>query len=44
MKFGPLNGRCKILELSYEGTLSSNQPNYKEKQYFGIPEEFLKVR
>ena len=34
-----LNGHCQIGEVVYEGTLSSNQPNYKEKKYFGIAEE-----
>ena len=36
----PLNGQCQIGELVYESTLSSKQPNYKEKEYFGIAEEF----
>ena len=35
----PLNGQCQIGEVVYESTLSSNQPNYKEKKYFGIAEE-----
>ena len=30
--------------LVYEGTLSSNQPNYKEKNYFGIAQESFKGR
>ena len=38
----PLNGQCQIGEVVYESTLSSNQPNYKEKKYFGIAEEFSK--
>ena len=25
----PLNGQCQIGEVFYEGTLPSNQPNYK---------------
>ena len=40
----PLNGQCQIGELVYEGTLSSNQPDYKEKKYFGIVVEFFKGR
>ena len=40
----PLNGKCQIGEVVYEGTLSSNQPNYKEKKYFGIAEESFKRR
>ena len=38
----PLNGQCQIEEAVYEGTLSSNQPNYKEKKYFGIAENLSK--
>ena len=40
----PLNGQCRIGEVVYEGTLSSNQPSYKEKKYFGIVEESFKGR
>ena len=40
----PLNGQCQIGEVVYESTLSSNQPNYKEKKYFGIAEESFKRR
>ena len=40
----PLNGQCQIGEVVYESTLSSNQPNYKEKKYFGIAEESFKGR
>ena len=36
-----LNGKCHIGEVVYEVTLSSNQPNYKEKKYFGIVKESL---
>ena len=31
-------------EVVYKSTLSSNQPNYKEKKYFGIVEESFKGR
>ena len=31
-------------EVVYEVTLSSKQPNYQEKKYFGIIEEFFKGR
>ena len=34
----PLNGQCKIVEVVYKSTRSSNQPNYKEKKYFTILE------
>ena len=37
----PLNGLCQI-EVVYKSTLSGNQPNYKEKKYFGIVEESFK--
>ena len=37
-----LNGQCQVGQVVYEGTLSSNQPNYKEKKYFGIMEESFK--
>ena len=40
----PLNGQCQRGEVVCVGTLSSNQPNYKEKNYFGIAEESLKGR
>ena len=40
----PLNGQCQIGEVVYEGTLSGNQPDYKEKNYFGITEETFKGR
>ena len=40
----PLNGQCQIGVVVYEGTLSSNQPNYKEKKYFVIAEESSKGR
>ena len=40
----PLNGQCQIGEEVYVGTLSSYQPNYKGKKYFGIAEESLKGR
>ena len=40
----PLNGQCQIGEVVYESTLSSNQPNYKEKKYFGIAEESFNGR
>ena len=39
-----LNGQCQIGEVVYEGTISSNQPNCKEKKYFGIVEESFKGR
>ena len=38
----PLNGQCQIGEVVYESTLSSKQPNYKGKKYFGIAEESFK--
>ena len=38
----PLNGLCQIGEVVYKSTLSGNQPNYKEKKYFGIVEESFK--
>ena len=31
-------------EVVYEDTLLSNQPNYKENEYFGIAEESFKGR
>ena len=40
----PLNGQCQIGEVVYESTLSSNQPNCKEKKYFGIAKESFKGR
>ena len=40
----PLNGQCQIGEVVYKGTISSNQPNCKEKKYFGIVEESFKGR
>ena len=40
----PLNGQSQIEEVFYGGTLSSNQPNYKEKKYFRIAEESFKRR
>ena len=40
----PLNGQCQIGEVVYEGNLSSNQPNYKEKKYFTTAEESFKGR
>ena len=40
----PLNGQCRIREVVYKGTLSSSQPNYKEKKYFGNAEESFKRR
>ena len=40
----PLNGQCQIGEVVYEGTISSNQPNCKEKKYFGIAEQPFKGR
>ena len=39
-----LNRQCQIVEIVYEGTLSSNQPNCKEIKYFGITQESLKRR
>ena len=30
----PLNVQCQIGKVVYEGKLSSNQPNYKEKKDF----------
>ena len=39
-----LNGQCRIGEVLYEGTLSSNQRNYEEKKYFGIAEEYFEGR
>ena len=38
----PLNGQCQIGEVVFEGTFSSNQPNYKGKKYFGIAEKPFK--
>ena len=40
----PLNGQCQIGEIVYESTLTSNQQNYKDKNYFGIAEESFKGR
>ena len=39
-----LNGQCQIGEVVYKGTLSSNQPSYKEKKSFGTVEESVKER
>ena len=39
-----LNKQCQIGEVVYEGTLSSNQQNCKEKKYFGIAGESFKGR
>ena len=39
-----LNGQCQIGEIVYESTLTSNQQNYKDKNYFGIEEESFKGR
>ena len=39
-----LNGQCQLGKIVYEGTLSSNQPNYREKRYFGVAEEPFKGR
>ena len=38
-----LNGQCKIEEVVYKGTLSSNQTDY-QKNYFGAAEESSKRR
>ena len=38
----PLDRQCQIEDVVYEDTLSSNQPNYKEKKYFGAAEESFK--
>ena len=40
----PLNGQYQTRKVVYESTLSSNQPNYKEKKDFGIAEESFKGR
>ena len=40
----PLNGQRQIAVVVYEGTLSSNPPNYKEKKYFVIAKESSKGR
>ena len=40
----PLNGQCQIGEIVYESTLTSNQQNYKDKNYFGVAEESFKGR
>ena len=39
-----LNGQCQTEEVVYEVSISSNQPNYNEKKYFVIVEEYLKGR
>ena len=39
-----LNGQCQIGEVVFEATLSFNLPNYKEKSYFEIAEEFFRGR
>ena len=44
MEACPLNGECQIGEVVFEATLSSNQPNYKGKKYFGTAEESFKGR
>ena len=38
----PLNGQCQIGEVVYEGTLSSSQPNYKEKSILGLRKNLSK--
>ena len=40
----PWNGQCQIQEIVYQDASSSNQPNYKDKKYFGIGEESFKGR
>ena len=40
----PLNGRCLEREILYEGTITSNLPNYGEKRYLGITENTFKKR
>ena len=37
-----LNRQCQIVEIVYEGTLSSNQPNCKEIKYFGLRKNLSK--
>ena len=39
-----LNGQWQTGKVVYEGTLTSNQPNYKEKKYFEISEESFSGR
>ena len=38
----PLNGQCQIGEVVYESTLSSNQPNYKEKSILELRKNLSK--
>ena len=40
----PLGGNCLVENIVYEGKITSNQPNYKEKIYFGIAETSFKQR
>ena len=40
----PLKWQCQTREVVFEGTLSTNQPNYKGKNYFRITEESFKRR
>ena len=40
----PLNGECLTGNLMYEGTVSSSEENYPDKQYVGISEPIFKTR
>ena len=40
----PLNGNCLAVNSLYAGTLSSNIPNYGEKEYAGVSEPTFKTR
>ena len=40
----PLNGKCLIQNIVYGATITSNEPNYKEKLYLGISEAPFKKR
>ena len=40
----PLNGNCLAKESLYEGKITSDLPNYKEKLYKGISENWFKLR
>ena len=43
-KYCSLGGKCLSLNIVYQGKITSSQPNYNDKVYFGVAERSFKDR
>ena len=43
-KYYPLDGKCSLPNMAYQGKITTSQPNHAEKVYFGAAGKLFKNR